>query len=124
MPQTAVLFGAMLFVLGPIFYFLGEPGSRSPTAFIPSLIGVFILAFGLAAKNPARLKAGMHGAAAFGVLGLLGSLMGAKNWPKILTGQEVPRPLASWEQLLMFLICLIFVFLCVKSFSSARRAAK
>ncbi len=124
MPQTAVLFGAMLFALGPIFYFLGEPGARSPTAFIASLIGVFIVAFGLAAKDPSRLKAGMHGAAAFGVLGLLGSVMSAPKWPKILTGQEVSRPLAAWEQLLMFAICLIFVTLCVKSFSKTRRAAK
>lgn len=124
MPQTAVLFGALLFALGPIFYFLGEPGARSPTAFIPALIGIFIAAFGLAARNPARLKAAMHGAAAFGVIGVLGSLMGAKNWPKILTGQPVPRPLASWEQLLMFVLCALFVVMCVQSFRAARRSAR
>ncbi len=124
MPQTALTFGAMLFALGPIFFFLGDPGSRSPTAFIASVIGIFIFAFGLAAKTPSRLKAAMHGAAGFALLGLLGSLMGAPKWPKILTGQEVTRPLAAWEQLLMFLICGVFLFLCVRSFSSARRAAK
>ena len=123
MPQIAVIFGALLFALGPIFYFLGESGARSLTAFIHSLIGIFIAVFGHIARTPSKLKAGMHGAAAFGVLGLVGSLMGAKNWPKILTGQAVARPLAAWEQLLMFLICGVFVFLCVQSFSKARRAA-
>ncbi|RYG75108.1 hypothetical protein EON80_01710 [bacterium] len=124
MPNIAAICGALLFALGPIFYFLGEPGHRSPTAFIPSLFGVFILAFGLAAKTPSRTKAAMHGAVGFAFLGLLGSLMGAKKWPLILTGQTelVARPLAAWSQLLMFAICLVFVVLSVNWFIKNRRA--
>lgn len=126
MPSTAVLFGALLFALGPIFYFLQiSQGDSTPsaTAFIPSLFGIFIAAFGIAAKNPARRKAAMHGAAGFGLLGLLGSLMGASKWPALLSGGEVARPLAAWSQLLMFLICLVFLSLCAKSFATARRGS-
>ena len=122
MPFNAVVFGALLFLLGPIFYVLQDGASRSATAFIPSVIGLLIGAFGLAARTPSRLKAAMHGAAAFALLGILGSLMSAPKWPKILTGQEVTRPLAAWEQLITFVLCAIFLFLCVQSFRAARRA--
>jgi hypothetical protein len=123
MAAQAVLFGTILFLLGPIFYLLGEPGSRSFTAFIPSVIGALIAVCGVIAKNPARRKAAMHGAAGLGLLGILGSLRSASQWPRILSGQAVERPLAVWEQLLMFVICLVFVAACARSFSAARRAA-
>lgn len=126
MSGTAVLFGSLVFALGPIFYFLQiSQGDSTPsaTAFIPSLFGILIVAFGLAAKHPARRKAAMHGAAGVALLGLLGSLMAARKWPALLTGGEVTRPLAAWENLLLFLICAVFLVLCVKSFAAARRSA-
>lgn len=122
MPNVAALCGALLFALGPLFYSLAETGHRSPTAFIPSLFGIFILAFGLAAKNPARTKAAMHGAVGFAFLGVLGSLRGLPKWPKILTGQAVDTPLAAWSTLLMFGICLFFVLVSVNWFIKNRRA--
>ena len=95
MHKNAIVTGVLLFLLGPIFYFLQRDGSPSATAFIPSLIGILIGAFGLAAANPARTKTAMHVAAALGLVGLLGSLMSARKWPALLTGQEVERPLAA-----------------------------
>ena len=86
MAGQAVFFGSLLFLLGPIFYLLGDASHRSPTAFIPSLFGIIIVVCGLMAKNPARRKAAMHGAAGFALLGLLGSLRGLKTWPLILSG--------------------------------------
>jgi len=128
MPLNALVFGALLFALGPIFYFLGEPGHQSPTSFIPSLFGVFIAAFGLAARNPARLKASMHGAVGFALLGVFGSLRGASRWPLILTGRNAEltqsQIAAGWATLLMFVLCLLFVVMCVQSFAAARRAKR
>ena len=128
MPLNAVLFGALLFLLGPIFYALGESGRQSLTAFIPSLFGILIGAFGLAARNPARLKASMHGAAGFALLGVLGSLSGASRWPLLLTGRasEIApnKVLAGWSTLLMFVLCLLFVVMCVQSFRAARRGSR
>lgn len=128
MPFNAVLFGALLFLLGPIFYALGDAGHKSLTSFIPSLFGILIGAFGLAARNPARLKASMHGAAGFALLGVLGSLSGASKWPLLLTGrasQLLPnKVLSGWSTLLMFGLCLLFVTMCVQSFRAARRSAR
>jgi uncharacterized membrane protein YczE len=123
MQKIAIFTGALLFILGPIFYLI----SPQPhfTALIPSLFGIFIAAFGMAAMNPARRKAAMHGAAGVALLGFLGAGgMGATTWPALLSGHadQLKRPLASWSMLLMFCICLVFLFLCAKSFSEARRA--
>lgn len=128
MSTNAILFGAMLFILGPIFYLMGEAGHRSFTAFIPSLFGLLIIISGAMAKNPAKRKAAMHGAAGIALLGLLGSLRGLSTWPLILSGRAVDagltnsKVLASWSTLLMFVICLIFLVLCIKSFREARRS--
>ncbi len=128
MPRNAILIGALLFALGPIFYLLGEDGRRSLTSFIPSLFGILIAAFGLAARTPSRLKSSMHGAAGLALLGVLGSLRGAPTWPLLLTGRAselaASRVLSGWSTLLMFTFCLLLVTMCVQSFRAARRAAR
>jgi hypothetical protein len=126
MPNIAALVGLLLSLLGPIFYFLGQPGARSLTAFIPLPFGLLILGAGLAARHPARRKHAMHLAAVLSLIALLGSLMGAKNFPKLLSGQaaSLPRPLATTEQFLMFVICLVFLVLCINWFISNRRKPK
>lgn len=120
MPNIAIFTGALLALLGPIFY-LGS-GTGSLTALIPVPIGLLIAGSGAAAKHPARLKAAMHAAAMFALLGFLGSLMGARNWGALLSGAPVDRPAAALLQLLMFIITLVFLVLCVRWFISNRRA--
>ena len=120
MPNIAIFTGALLALLGPIFY-LGS-GTGSLTALIPVPIGLLIAGSGAAAKHPARLKAGMHAAAMFALLGLLGSLMGARNWFAFLNGADVARPAAAILQFLMFVITLVFLGICVRWFIANRRA--
>ena len=126
MPLNAVIIGALLFLLGPIFYLLAEPASRSLTAFIPSLFGILIAAFGLVSRTPSRLKAGMHGAATVALLGLLGSLRGVSAWPLLLTGRTAElssnKVASGWATFLMFLLCGIFVAMCINWFRATRRA--
>lgn len=124
MPRLALFTGIILVLLGFIFFTLAynEDGKASFTALIPSIIGILIAAGGVIAQHPARVKAGMHAAAGFALLGLLGSLRGAPKWPALLTGQEVTLPLAAWAMLLTFLICGVFVARCVKWFIDNRRA--
>lgn len=128
MPRNAIIIGALLFALGPIFYALGEPGHQSLTSFIPSLFGILIAAFGMVARTPSRLKTGMHGAAGVALLGVLGSLRGAPVWPLILSGQGSSlthnKLLAGWSTLLFFTFCLLLVAMSVQSFRAARRAAR
>ncbi|MDF2440620.1 MAG: hypothetical protein JWN98_1604 [Abditibacteriota bacterium] len=121
MAKTAIAVGILLMVLG-IGCYLGS-GAASVTALIPAFIGVPIFAFGLVARNEMRRKHAMHGAVLFALLGFLGSLRSAPQWPKVLSGQTIERPLAAWETLAMAIICLVFVVLCVKSFIAARKSA-
>lgn len=124
MSGPTIVTGGLLMALGIGFYALAARHDSTPsvTAAIPAFFGLPILALGLVALQPTRRKHAMHGAATLGLLAAIGSLRSASQWPKILTGQEVPLPLAAWETLLMFLICVAFVFGCVQSFRSARRA--
>jgi Ca2+/Na+ antiporter len=125
MPTISVIVGSLLVALGPVFFVQGGD-HRSPTAFIPSFFGLIILACGLIAKNPAKRKGAMHGAAGVALLGLLGSLRGLSAWPLVLAGRTEglthSKILASWSTLLMFVLCLVYLALCIKSFREARKA--
>ena len=122
MPILAILSGAALTALGPIFYLIAAPGQRHFTAFIPSLFGIMVLACGLAAQNLARRKMAMHAAVGIALLGGLGALfMGGPQWPALLSGNVVYRPLAATAMLVMFLICAVFVALSIGQFIRMRR---
>ena len=64
----------------------------------------------------------MHGAALLALLGVVGSTMGFVSFLRLITGGPVARPFAAQMQATMFLICLIFLGLCVRSFRAARAA--
>jgi hypothetical protein len=65
----------------------------------------------------------MHGAMLFGLIGFLGSLMGIPDWLLVIQGKPVTfRPQAAQEQFLMFIICGVFLIMCINSFVKARRA--
>ena len=121
MPLSALITGAALISLGPIFYLLGEPAQRHLTAFIPSFFGLIILILGLVATIPARTKMAMHAAVGFAMISALGALfMGGPKWPALLSGQLTFRPLAALAMLIMFVICAIFVAMSVGRFIRMR----
>ena len=123
MPISAIVSGAAIAALGPIFYLLGAPGARHFTAFIPSVFGILILVCGLLALNAARTKAAMHAAVGIALFAGLAALgMGGPKWPALLTGQLAYRPLAAAAMLAMFVICAIFVAMSVSRFVKMRRA--
>ena len=116
--------GALLCILGVLFYAMGAPGHRSPTAFIPLVFGLPIAICGIMARKEQLRRHAMHAAAGLALISLLGSLMGLPKWLTLMRGGAVPRPLASVEQLLMFVISAVFLVLCVRSFSNARRSSE
>ena len=121
MAKVTIAVGIILMVLG-VGFFLGT-GESSITALIPTFFGLPIFAFGLVARDEFKRKHAMHAAVLFGLLGFLGSFsMGFPKWKMLLSGAEIPRPLAAWEQLAMAIICGVFVVLCVNSFIAARKA--
>jgi hypothetical protein len=123
MARVAILFGALLVVLGLVGYLapdtLGknESDKTSPTALIPAGIGAILLLCGLIVEfKPAARKRVMHLAAAVGLIGALGGIMPLTRGPMDLEKASVRAGL------LMIVLCAIFVVLCIRSFVLARIA--
>lgn len=116
MPQITRRIGLVLALLG-ITSYIGS-GSKSPTALIPVAFGFALVVLGRLAEAPSRRKLMMHIAVTVGLLGFLAA--GARIVMVIARGGFEWRP-ATISQLLMAIICAVFVGLCVKSFVAARQ---
>lgn len=118
MPFTAIIFGALLILTGIVGYIHGVMNDKaSLTAFIPAAFGLLIAIFGAAAQAKESLRKHlMHGAV---LVGLLGFLVPAGRLASKFS--ELTLSAAVVSQLVMALLCLIFVLLCVRSFIAARR---
>ena len=115
MSKISVIFGIVLILLG-LGFFVGT-GSEEVTALIPSFLGIAIAICGALAMKPSLRAIFAHIALVLGGLGFLAGLgRGAMSWMKNGLG---PAPI---EQLLMGVICAIYVFLCIQSFRAARKA--
>ena len=113
--KEGIITALLLVIVGVGGYYAG--GASSWTALIPSIIGGLIFISSIIAKI--NLKAGMHMAALFGLLGFLAPL--GRLIPKaIKDGVEVSLPFLS--QVATVVICAVFLSLCIKSFKLARRA--
>jgi hypothetical protein len=119
MANTTIGIAVALILLGLAGYF--GTGAASPTALIPALFGLILLALGALARNPSRRKLAMHVAVVVGLLGLAGSLRGLLKLPALLSGDPLERPAAVIAQSIMAVLMGIFVALCIKSFIDARR---
>ncbi len=125
MAKTTLFFAAVLIILG-IAVFVAT-GSHAPTALIPAFFGVVLGVFGLLAntEDSKRRMLFMHIAVTIGLAGFLfPGIRAMGDILKLLRNQTVLRPIAMWEELAMFILCLIFVLLSVRSFIVARRARK
>jgi spore maturation protein SpmB len=118
MPIITIAAGALLSLLGILGYVFSE--SHSLTALIPLAFGSLLEACGALALRPALKKHAMHGASVLALLGVAGSATGFVSYLKKITGSDVARPLAAQMQAAMFVICLVFLVLCIRSFREAR----
>ena len=92
-------------------------GSESVTALIPAFLGAGIAISGALAMKPSLRAIFAHIALVLGALGFLAGLgRGTMTWMK--AGLTSP----AIAQLLMGVICAIYVFLCIQSFRAARKA--
>jgi len=112
--------GVLLAIVGLVGYV--STGSVHPTALIPMWIGLVLGISGILATNPARRMLWMHVAVTIGLLGFLGTIPGVIGVVKMAMGSTVARPTAAIYQAITWVICLIFVALCVRSFIAARRS--
>lgn len=121
MAKLTIVFGILLILLGIIGFV--ATGSHAPTALIPSFFGLLLTLFGSLAKTEdAKMRMlWMHIAVTVGLLGFLFTTPGLIDVIRMARGVTVRRPAAATEQAFMWLICGIFVVLCVRSFIAARR---
>lgn len=119
MTKLSIGTGLLLIAIGLGFYF--GTGAKSVTAMIPSFFGIVILLCGLISKSPAQRKVSAHIGVAAAVLGILGGL--GMAIPKIIkAGGTIAT--AQYAQLILGVVCLIYVFFAIQSFAAARKAMK
>jgi hypothetical protein len=122
-PQLTIVFGGLLIALGLVPYFAavaGMLGSRaSVTALIPAVAGVLLVLLGALARRPGARKHAMHGAA---MVALLGFLAPVGRLAGVAAKGTLSLNAAVVSQVLMAVLCGVFLVLCVRSFIAARRA--
>jgi hypothetical protein len=123
MAKIAIGFGVVLAALG-VWGFVST-GSAHPTALIPLWFGLVLVVCGVLARteDAKRRMLWMHIAVTVGLLGFLvpavrggGALVRAHS-----QGVPLQHAAAVHAQLLMALVCFVFVAMCVRSFVAARR---
>lgn len=120
MTGITILIGLLLIALGPSGYFAS--GGISKTAFIPSLFGIILVLCGVLASRPGLRKHAMHGAVLVALLGAIAA--GQRSLPNataMFNPQEETSRIALGAQLVMTLLCAIYVVLAIRSFITARR---
>lgn len=115
MPTTAILFGAILIVLGIVGYVMS--GQASITALIPAFFGIALAVLGIAARAKESLRKHLMHAAV--IVALLGFIATAGRLVSRLS--ELTATPAIVSQALMAAVCLVFVILAIRSFAAARR---
>ena len=120
MTQLIIWFGALLTAFGLISY-LGS-GAASVTALAPVAIGLPILILGLVSRNSPNPMV-IHGAAAFGVLGLLGTMGGVSGIISalVLGGKIIPQT-SVILQTVMAIGCATFLGLYIRDMLKNRQS--
>ena len=118
MPNTAIWIGRLLVVLGIAGYGYGMyNGNQSLTAFIPAAFGIVLMICGhLSIARENWRKHLMHVGV---VLALIGFILPAVRL--VSKFGDLTLSAAVVSQILMAILCLVFVVLGVRSFAAARQ---
>lgn len=118
MPFTSIFSGGLLILLGIIGYGYGLMTEKaSVTALIPAFFGILLMIFGSIANSKENVRKHlMHASVLVALLGFLAS--GGRLMSKF---SDISLTMAYMSQILMALICLVFVVLSVNSFIAARK---
>ena len=124
MAIPTIIIGALLIAVGLYGHFTGHPdanGNISPTALIPAWIGLALCMLGAIAFNEKARKHVMHLAAMVGLLALIGD--GVQLVRTLLNTQAEPdvRQLKLVSMSATFVLCAVFLALCIRSFINARK---
>ncbi len=123
MPSTAIIFGALLILIGLLGYgYVMTTPNPSPTALIPAIFGIVLVLLGVFARARENLRKHlMHAAVIVALLGFLGTVSSFVKIFSVFAG-TAERPVAVIAQFTTAIICIVFIVLSVKSFIAARKA--
>ena len=117
MEKLSIFYGLFLILWGAIVSFIS--GSNSMTSYIPSLLGVPILAFSyLSIKFVSKKKMFMHIVVLFGLIIFLGGLDFLRS---LITGNAFENLWADLSKIMMLITGLFFTYQCIKSFIHVRK---
>jgi len=120
MAIPAMISGVLLIVIGSIGY-ASQEGKASPTALIPAVFGIILGICGLLALKESLRKHAMHFAAVIALLGMIGGPY--PIFKRFLKGEPIdPGQPAIISAALTSFILAVFLAMCIRSFSAARRA--
>jgi hypothetical protein len=117
MPRLSIFFGGLLIIQGIVFWGIAGFETARFTAAIPAFFGIIIVFFGLvAAAVPNMRKHVMHISMLIALLGICGGIVMSVG------GLKSANPMATKiaDQMLLALLCLIYLIFGVKSFLDAR----
>jgi len=123
MPIVTIVIAILLIILGPVAFFMS--GTESWTPFIPSIFGIVLAVCGRIAMRKAWRMHAMHASVLIALLGA--GAAGARSLPNVRqlfsTEGDAPR-IGLAAQLIMTLLCTVYVVLAVRSFITARKNRK
>lgn len=119
MARVTQAVGLVLVIVGVGAYVASE--AASPTALLPAVLGLILLALGILATREALRRNAVHGALAVALLGLLGTLPRLGGLPALLAN-NAERPLAVLASTVTAIVLAVYVALGVRSFVAARRS--
>jgi len=118
MPKVTIQLGLALVALGAVGYLAS--GMVSPTALIPAAFGAVLVGLGALARSETHRQTMMHFAMVVGLLGIVGSIGGLWQLPRLIVG-TAERPAAVAVQAVMALLLMAYLVAGVRSFIEARR---
>lgn len=118
MPRLTTITGALLVLTGVVAFIVTS--ASSVTALIPAFVaGLLLICAALAGREALRRHA-IHAALVVALLGALGSLMNVAKIGQLFAG-TAERPAAIIVSVILFVVCVVYVAIGVRSFIAARR---
>lgn len=125
MTKSILSVSIVLIALGIVSFVISD--FASVTALIPSFFGIVLLILALVAMSAEKKdqtgvkKHTIHAALGVTLLGLIGSFRGIPVFIGSFGGEELARPMATYAQVVMFVLCAYLLFAGVQSFIKARK---
>ncbi|GAA3712039.1 hypothetical protein GCM10022204_33620 [Microlunatus aurantiacus] len=118
MPRLTTITGALLVLTGVVAFIVTS--ASSVTALIPAFVGGLLLICAALAGREALRRHAIHAALVVALLGALGSLMNVAKIGQLFAG-TAERPAAIIVSVILFVVCVVYVAIGVRSFIAARR---